>query len=148
MTLEMPTNVLEQIHAHGEASYPLEGAGLMLGHDSPKGRRVLELVPLANEFEPDQRHRRYRLDPLALMQAEDEADERGLAILGIFHSHPDHPPEPSDYDLEWSLPFYSYVITSVYHGQAKNSRSWRLEQDRRVFKEERVIIADGTRENQ
>jgi proteasome lid subunit RPN8/RPN11 len=148
MTLEIPSDVLRQIHAHGEASYPLEGAGLLLGRASPAGRKVLELLPLANDFEPDQRHRRYRLDPLDLLQAEDEADERGLDIVGIFHSHPDHPPEPSDYDLEWSLPFYSYVITSVYTGKAEGSRSWRLEQDRRVFQEEEIILTEGSKENQ
>ena len=140
MTLILDQRLLEGIQAHGQASYPNEGAGLLLGHSSPDGRRVLELKPLPNHFEPDQQNRRYRLDPLDIMRAEDDADARGLEIIGIFHSHPDHPAQPSQYDLEWSLPFFSYIITSIEHGTATESRSWRLADSPRRFEEETIQI--------
>jgi len=140
MTLKLDQHLLEGIRAHGEASYPNEGAGLLLGHSSPVARQVLELQPLPNNFEPDQQSRRYRLDPLDIMRAEDDADARGLEIIGIFHSHPDHPAQPSQYDLEWSLPFFSYIITSIERGTATESRSWRLEDSPRRFEEEPILI--------
>ncbi|MFN2149585.1 MAG: Mov34/MPN/PAD-1 family protein [Anaerolineales bacterium] len=147
MTIKLKPDVLRQIHAHGESNYPLEGAGLLIGHSAGTDREVIRLHPLANRFEADQRHYRYRLDPLELMQAEDEVDALGLEIVGIFHSHPDHPAEPSDYDLEWSLPYYSYIITSIAGGQAVESRSWRLVEDRGRFKEEAIWIENETTEN-
>ena len=147
MTLKLDLNLLQHIHQHGEASYPLEGAGLLIGRISGSEREVLELQPLENRFEADQRHHRYRLDPLELMQAEDKADARGLEIIGIFHSHPDHPAEPSAYDLEWSLPYYSYLITSVANGRAVESRSWRLVENRERFEEETIMLENQITEN-
>lgn len=147
MTLKLTAGLLARIQTHGEASYPLEGAGLLIGRTSSSTHEALEMHPLANDFEVDQRHRRYRLDPLELMRVEDGADARGLEIVGVFHSHPDHPAEPSAYDLEWSLPFYSYVITSVAGGRAIESRSWRLVEDRKRFEEEAIILDEKTVEN-
>jgi proteasome lid subunit RPN8/RPN11 len=148
MTLKLDQEILRQIQAHGEASYPLEGAGLLLGRTSDSLRIVIELNPLANRFEQDQQHRRYRLDPLELMRVEDNADERGLDVLGVFHSHPDHAAIPSAYDLEWSLPYYSYLITGVAGGRATETRSWRLVENRERFEEEAIILDEQEVENQ
>jgi proteasome lid subunit RPN8/RPN11 len=148
MTLKLDREILRQIQAHGEASYPLEGAGLLLGRTSDSLRIVIELNPLANRFEQDQQHRRYRLDPLELMRVEDNADERGLDVLGVFHSHPDHPAIPSAYDLEWSLPYYSYLITGIAGGRATETRSWRLVENRERFEEEAIILDEQEVENQ
>jgi proteasome lid subunit RPN8/RPN11 len=148
MTLKLDHAIMGQIQAHGEANYPLEGAGLLLGRTSDAHRTVLEVEPLANQFDRDQQQRRYSLDPLELMRVEDEADERGLEVLGVFHSHPDHPAVPSAYDLEWSMPFYSYLITSIAGGRATETRSWRLAENRTRFEEEAIILGEHELENQ
>ncbi len=140
MKIDIPKDLLERIHAHGEAAYPDEGAGFLLGSDGPN-RRVLDLLPLPNLRESEARKRRYLLDAEEYLQAEIEADRRGLALVGVFHSHPDHPDQPSEYDREWAQPFFSYVITGVQGGKARSSRSWRLADDRSRFLEETIHLA-------
>jgi proteasome lid subunit RPN8/RPN11 len=79
-----------------------------------------------------------------MLRGENEAARRGLDVIGVFHSHPDHPNRPSGYDLEWALPWYSYVITSVQGGRAVESRSWRLQDDRQGFAEEAILVQETT----
>ncbi|TFH37590.1 MAG: M67 family peptidase, partial [Anaerolineales bacterium] len=95
---------------------------------------------LENNFEADQRRRRYQIDARAMMQVEIAADDRQLEIVGIFHSHPDHPARPSDYDLEHSLPWFAYIITSIEAGSAGSSRAWRLLDDRSQFEEIQIDV--------
>jgi proteasome lid subunit RPN8/RPN11 len=75
-----------------------------------------------------------------MMEAETIAEQRNLEVIGIFHSHPDHPAEPSAYDLEHSLPWFTYVITTVSDGTAKGSKAWRLQEDRAKFNEIEIIL--------
>ena len=138
MTLHIPGTLLDDIHSHGEAAYPDEGAGLLLGVLLDGSKQVSALLPLSNVREDGARHNRYLLDPLEYMRGEDEAAQLGLDVLGIFHSHPDHPNRPSDYDREWAMPWFSYLITSVNQGQAVESRSWLLRPDRSAFDEEEL----------
>jgi proteasome lid subunit RPN8/RPN11 len=140
MTLVLPLVLLRQIWEHGQAHYPEEGAGLLLGRVRDGQRLAERLMLLGNSFEATARGRRYRLSTSDLITAEDEADRLGLDILGVYHSHPDHPPRPSEYDREWALPSYSYVITSVHSGDAVESRSWRLTDDRSAMVEEELVI--------
>jgi proteasome lid subunit RPN8/RPN11 len=133
--LLLPEALLRGIEAHGELSYPHEGAGLLLGTLADDERRVKRILPLPNEFEESNRNRRYRVGPKVMMQAEDEADRLGMTIVGIFHSHPDHLPVPSAFDREWALPWFDYLITSVEAGTAGKSRLWRLREDRGQFDE-------------
>jgi proteasome lid subunit RPN8/RPN11 len=140
VTLVLPRALLRQIREHGEAHYPEEGAGLLLGRIQASQRLAARLLPLDNSFEATARGRRYRLSANDLVTAEEEADRLGLDILGVYHSHPDHPPRPSEFDREWALPFYSYVITSVHSGDAVESRSWRLTDDRSAMVEEELVI--------
>ncbi len=137
MKIEISRDLLAKIHTHGEQAYPDEGAGFLLGADTPR-RQVLELVPARNTREAEARSRRYLLDAEDYRQAEIEADRRGLTLVGIFHSHPDHPDQPSEFDREWAQPFFSYVITGVQAGKARSSRSWRLTEDRSSFLEEEI----------
>ncbi len=137
--LEIAPEVLAKIQAHGEKSYPEEGAGFLLGTDG-EVRRVLAIHPLSNAREDGARHNRYLIDPREYLQGELEADRQQLTLLGVFHSHPDHPNQPSEYDRDWAQPFFSYVITSVEKGKAVASRSWRLLEDRSSFTEEPVKI--------
>lgn len=135
MKLVIPSHLLEAIHAHGEASYPEEGAGFILGGVNGQRRTAKAILPQANLFEPSMRRRRYSISPQDMLQAEQEADAMGLEIIGIFHSHPDHPAVPSAYDLEHSLPWFFYLITSVDAAHAEESRVWLLREDRSEFTE-------------
>ncbi len=141
MSLRIPQRVLDKIHAHGEETYPDEGAGFLLGADGDE-RVVEEALELENSRERDARHNRYLIGPDQYKRAEMEAEDRRLNIIGIFHSHPDHPDEPSEFDREWAQPFLSYVITTVTSGKAAASRSWRLAEDRSQFHEEELNITD------
>ena len=133
--------MLARIHAHGEESYPEEGAGFLLGADSGNGNRaVTAIFPLTNSREDEARHNRYLITPEDYLKAELTADKLGLSLIGVFHSHPDHPNRPSEYDREWAQPFFSYIITSVNEGKAIESRSWRLTEDRSKFEEEELKV--------
>ena len=139
--MSISDEVLARIHTHGEESYPEEGAGFLLGMDVENGKRaVTSIFPLINSRENEARHNRYLIAPEDYLKAELTADKLGLSLLGVFHSHPDHPNQPSEYDREWAQPFFSYIITSVNGGKAVESRSWRLTEDRSKFEEEKINI--------
>jgi proteasome lid subunit RPN8/RPN11 len=142
--LEISPRLLAQIYAQGEQAYPEEGAGLLLGAVDGDRRQVLEILGIANSREADARRNRYLLTAEDMLRGENEAARRGLDVIGVFHSHPDHPNRPSGYDLEWALPWYSYVITSVQGGRAVESRSWRLQDDRQGFAEEAILVQETT----
>ena len=135
--LQLSKDVLEKIHAHGEQAYPEEGAGFLLGLENG-ARKVETIFPLTNSREDSARHNRYLITPNDYLRAELEADKLGLSLIGVFHSHPDHPNRPSEFDREWAQPFFSYIITSVRSGRAVESRSWRLLEDRSQFVEEEM----------
>ena len=143
MRLTIPAQVMGEIHAHGEALYPEEGAGLLLGSIDGDHREARRVLPMPNHFEPDERGHRYRLDPQETLQAEQLAEQLGLEVIGVFHSHPDHPPAPSQYDLEWVVPWFVYLITSVVDGAASDSRVWRMMEDHSRMVEEVLKIEEG-----
>ena len=141
MILHLTEELLTQIQVHGEQAYPDEGAGFLLGAYSDSGTRTVKAVfPLANSREDEARHNRYLMTPEDYLKAELAADRLGLSLIGVFHSHPDHPNRPSEFDREWAQPFFSYVITSVQAGKAVESRSWRLIEDRSKFEEEEIKL--------
>lgn len=142
MILEIDADVLKEIDAYGEQSYPEESAGLLLGKGTDSRKEVTQVVVLPNAREDSARHNRYLLAPEDYLRAEEQAANQGLDVLGIFHSHPDHPNRPSEFDREWALPWFSYLITSVWSGKALESRCWRLAEDRSTFVEERIVIID------
>jgi proteasome lid subunit RPN8/RPN11 len=137
--LEIAPDLLVKIKNHGEEAYPEEGVGFLIGVDG-EVRRVLNLLPLPNARESEARHNRYILTPQDYLAGEEEADRLKLTLLGVFHSHPDHPNQPSEYDLDWAQPFFSYIITNIQEGRAVSSHSWRLLEDRSAFIEEPVSI--------
>lgn len=142
MKLHIPQQILNEIHTHGEESYPEEGAGLMLGTLENGERWIVSTLLLENAREDGARHNRYLITAEDMLQGEMEADKQGLSIIGVFHSHPDHPNQPSEFDREYAIPWYSYLITSVNAGKAADSRSWRLEDDRENFLEEQIEIVN------
>ena len=136
--LQISEDILAQIHAHGEEAYPEEGAGFLLGSDDGGGRLVAQIFITENAREDEARHNRYLVTPKEYLQAEIAAEVMGLNLVGVFHSHPDHPNSPSEFDREWAQPFFSYIITRVNEGKAIESRSWRLAEDRSKFEEEEI----------
>jgi proteasome lid subunit RPN8/RPN11 len=144
MRLQILPAVLERIQSQGEAAYPEEGAGLMLGEISQDLRQVTEILTLPNVREDAARHNRYLLSPEDYLKGEAEASRLSLDVLGVFHSHPDHPNQPSEFDRQWAWPNFSYLITSVMMGKALDSRAWRLTEDRAKFIEEEIEIVENS----
>lgn len=136
MTLHLEDALLRQLRRHAEDHYPNEGAGLILGHARGEVRRAIKLIPLTNRSEEEAR--RYRIDPQDMLTAELEAERLGLDILGVFHSHPDVPAEPSPIDTQSAFPWFSYVITNLQAGKTCETRSWRLNHDRSRWSEEHI----------
>ena len=137
MSIKISTDVLDGINKHVEEAYPEEGAGFLIGSEG----KVEEIFPLPNAREDSARHNRYLITPEDYLKAEVTADKLGLSLIGVFHSHPDHPNRPSEFDRDWAQPFFSYIITSVNAGKAIESRSWRLLENRSRFEEEEVQIS-------
>jgi proteasome lid subunit RPN8/RPN11 len=140
LNLNIPSPLLKEIHNHGEKAYPEEGVGLMLGYEKDGNRYVAHLLYLNNAREEAARHNRYLITAEDMLQGENEAEALGLSIIGIFHSHPDHPNTPSEFDRENAIPWYSYLITSVDKGTATDSRSWQLVDDRSHFISEIIQV--------
>ena len=133
--MNIPKALLSQIHTHLETGYPNEACGVMLGKDGT----VTEVVAAGNE-RTDSARNRYLIDPLAYMKIERDADKRGLQVLGIYHSHPDVPAIPSQFDLDHAWPNLSYLIVSVCKGKAVQTNSWQLREDRSQFDQEPVEV--------
>lgn len=151
MTILIARTLLQRIQAHGEQAYPEEGAGFLLGtEDVDKGlRSATDVIGLQNAREKGARKNRYLITPEDYLHAELQAEERGLELIGVFHSHPDHPNTPSEFDREWAQPQFSYLITRIVGGAAEGSRAWRLSHDRARFIEEEIqieyAVIDGVR---
>src|SRR5437867_2462241 len=118
------------IRAHGEETYPHECCGALVGD----GDRALETVALPNTTEEGPR-RRFLVRPSDYRMAEQRARELGGELLGFYHSHPDHPARPSQYDLDHAWPTFAYVIVSVAGGSAADMTVWYLKDDRSTFEE-------------
>jgi len=134
--LVVSNHLIEQINAHVEEAYPEEGAGFLIGEDG----EVKEILALPNAREDEARQNRFLISPKEYLKAELIADSLGLSLIGVFHSHPDCPNVPSEYDREWAQPFFSYIITRVDNGKAISHRSWRLVEDRSNYDEEEIKI--------
>ena len=134
------------MHRHAEADYPNECCGFFYGLEGDI-RQVRVIREVENAKEGDQR-RRFQIDPNDYQKAEKFAIERDLDLLGVYHSHPDHPAEPSEHDRKVAMPWFSYIIISVRDGNAEETRSWQLNKERQ-FEEETVETAEfSTPKNQ
>ncbi len=155
MAIQLNAGQLESIRSYGAREYPNECCGMLLGHADGAVKQVSEVVPLRNlrhdtaraqELLPledpgrESEKNRFLIDPQEQLRVEKEARARGLDVLGYYHSHPDHPARPSNYDREHAWPWYSYIILSVEQGQASELTSWVLSEDRARFDPERVKL--------
>jgi proteasome lid subunit RPN8/RPN11 len=127
-TLEQ--GVATVIRRHGEETFPHECCGALIG----SGDRVTAAVPLPNTTEEGPR-RRFLVRPSDYRLAEQRAAELGGDLLGFYHSHPDHPARPSQFDLDHAWPNFAYVIVSVMSGAARDMTVWFLKEDRSRFDE-------------
>jgi len=134
--LKISKDLVGRMEAHLEKAYPGEGAGFLLGMDGD----VKDVLPLENAREDEARHNRFLITPEDYLKAEMKAAELGVDLIGVFHSHPDCPNVPSEYDREWAQPFFSYIITRVDEGVAVSHRSWKLLEDRSKYDEEEITI--------
>lgn len=129
----------EAIRRHGEAEYPHECCGLLIGRtEADKRKTVMEIYPVSNAREEEAKHNRSLILPDEYVRGERHARTRGLEIVGNYHSHPDHPAEPSKFDLDHAWPTWSYVIVSIGAGRARDLRSWEMRADRSRFDEEEI----------
>ncbi len=138
--LSITREQLDEISRQGEKEYPHECCGLLLGSFARNGRKIVEeILPVSNAREERARHNRSLILPEEYARAERFARTRGLEIVGNYHSHPDHPAVPSQFDLEHAWPVWSYVIVSVQNGKTADTRSWQMQDDRARFNEEEIL---------
>ena len=149
----MSAEIAQQIRNHGAETYPHECCGALLGRDGVDGqatsagsvqlplREIVGLHPLINRRDDSPRNR-FAVTPEDVRDAEKAAQEKKLDIVGWYHSHPDHPAKPSQYDREHAWPWYSYVIVSVANGKPAEMTSWRLSDDRADYACEEIAIRD------
>ncbi|OUL36419.1 hypothetical protein BV372_07470 [Nostoc sp. T09] len=148
MILQLLPEHLQIIRTHAESTYPEECCGIILGHAMSEGKTVVEVMPTENAWNTEaadfpyddtteSQRRRYAIAPQVMLQAQREARDRSLNIIGIYHSHTDAPPIPSECDRLYAWPEYSYIIVSVQKGKAETLQSWSLD-DTHQFQPETI----------
>jgi proteasome lid subunit RPN8/RPN11 len=126
--------VNQAIRRHGQETYPHECCGALVGTTADAESIVADVVPLPNTTEEGPR-RRFLVHASDYRLAERRAAEMGGELLGFYHSHPDHPARPSQYDLDHAWPTFAYIIVSVANGKATDLTVWFLQDDRSSFEE-------------
>lgn len=137
MTIEIPNPTVRAIEDHAQVTYPEECCGFLLGHLG-EPRRVVE-SRRARNIAPDDRPRRYVIDPLELLRADDDARTKGLDLIGIYHSHPDHPAVPSEFDRSRATSWYAYLILGITGRTPKELTGWQFDDDAKDFRSETVV---------
>lgn len=140
MPLVLSETLYHQIRDHLENAFPNEGGGFLVGTVENGQQTVTEIHPVQNVFASEEQFHRFLAEDGAFWRIEDEADAKGLSLLGYFHSHPDSPPVPSEYDRVHALRSFSYLIVSVMAGKADTVRLWQLVDDRSRFDEVDLIF--------
>jgi len=142
MSLRIDPALVEEIREQGRNGYPLECCGFLLGVWGGEERQVLRLLTADNEHGESPRNR-YLIPPEAYLRAEQLAEREGIEVVGFYHSHPDAPARPSEFDRTHALPGVSYVIVSVRNGEPGDIRSFSLSPDHEQFPEESMEIVEG-----
>ena len=132
---------LTEIREHGQQDYPFECCGLLIGSFEQDGRKIVqETYPISNAREEEAKRNRFLIQPEELLRGEQYAVKKKLDVIGFYHSHPDSPAVPSQYDLEHAWPTYSYIIISVKNELAGDLLSWEMEADRSRFNTEEITV--------
>ena len=142
------------MQTHAESTYPEECCGLLLGQLSENEKILIEVLPTENSWDDrateafqavegsaqldTTKRTRYSIAPEAMLKAQKDARDRNLNIIGIYHSHTDHPAIPSEFDRAIAWQQYSYVIVSVQQGKACDFKSWSLD-DEHQFQPEEIL---------
>ena len=141
--IKIPASLLRQIYDHTEESYPYECCGLLIGStDKDNNHNVLAFRKCKN-LNKERAQDRYDLDPLDMLRTEREFANSPWEIIGVYHSHPDHPSRASQTDTDRGHPVYSYVIISVQKGTVASVQSWVLNETERKFYEEPLVTEEG-----
>jgi proteasome lid subunit RPN8/RPN11 len=139
MPLQLTTEHDAAIRAHAAADYPYECCGFLVGYADGEDVRVARTVPAANTRDDSPRNR-FEIDPGDLVKTDRAARADGLGVIGFYHSHPDAPARPSEFDREHAWAGYCYIIVSVQAGQTKEMRNWRLTEDHTHFEEDEITM--------
>lgn len=140
MQVRLTTELQQQIIQQMEATFPNEGGGFLLGTRDGDTVTIVGVIQIENTFETEEQYHRYAMKPENWMEMEDEADERGLSLVGYYHSHPNSPAIPSEYDRVHALPNFAYIITSVMEGKAAEMLLWELDADRSKFHPRELMV--------
>lgn len=150
MSLRLDTRHLQAIKTHAERTYPEECCGLLLGTVQAGAKHLVEVRAIDNTWSPQAaedltdapsltKSRRYWIAPEALLATMRDARSRNLEVIGVYHSHPDHPAMPSECDRRLAWQQYSYLIVSVRQGHAIECYSWTLD-DQHTFQSEPILV--------
>jgi len=134
--LEIESGVKEQMIADGIKTFPDECCGFVFGSESQDRRQITDMVVVHNAKQGDKR-RRFEISAQDYFNAEQYALDHGLILLGVYHSHPNHPAIPSEHDRRSAQPYFSYIILSIKDGSFDHLRSWTLN-DSEQFEEELI----------
>lgn len=137
--IRITRELAEKIEKHGGATYPDECCGILLGSDVDDTRRILDIAPLENH-QVENRRRRFFVTPKQYLEAERTASQKGMELLGFYHSHPDHPAIPSEFDREHALPWFTYIVLSVVEGKPTVMTAWVLSDSRDRFLERHLAV--------
>lgn len=129
---------IREIESHSREGYPNEVCGIIMGTCKGFYKTAIHIKKAVN-LSTERSHDRYELDPKDLLRVERESRARGLEIVGFYHSHPDHPDIPSEFDRARAWPAYSYIIASVSNGRDVTLRSWVLDDETLEFEEEKIV---------
>lgn len=140
--IHIAPNVLNQLYADARVTFPDECCGFLFGRETGGGdRHISDILIVDNSKEGDKR-RRFEVSPRDYLRAERYAAAHDLELLGVYHSHPNHPAIPSEHDRVAAQPFFSYVIVSVRDGEIAELTSWRLDDDQQF--EPEIVAGVGT----
>jgi proteasome lid subunit RPN8/RPN11 len=139
MTVLIANDQVEAIKTHAKSAYPEECCGFLLGVDS--ALRTIHRILSASNASGESRRNRYNIDPMDFIKADEEARRSNLNLVGIYHSHPDAPARPSQFDLEHAWPWYTYIVLSVQNGVPKDVSAWVLSEDRSNFRQDDLRIS-------
>jgi proteasome lid subunit RPN8/RPN11 len=140
--LLFPIEMFERMTDFAEAAYPYEGCGVLVG-TSIGDLILVSQVLEGHNLVQDRRHDRYELDPKDIIRAEREARASDQEVIGFYHTHPNHPARPSQFDTERAWPGYHYVVIAVDGGKLVKATAWRLVEGEDPNRFEEVPIEGG-----